>query len=501
MAMASGWRGILGFDYGIVQAPLGPDISGAELVAAVANAGAIGLLRLPDWPAPDHVRELIRKTRSLTSKPFGAAIVLARAFPHEENLRVVLEEKLAVLQVYWGDFPKERVQEAHRAGVKVLHQVGSLEEAAKAKEAGVDGIIVQGREAGGHVIGQEGLFPLLPRVVDLVSDSGIPVIAAGGIVDGRGYVAALALGAQAVCLGTRFVATEESFAHPIYKQKLIEMSHTDYTNILGRARWPDAPQRVLETPFYAEWKNNFPDEETEENQPIIGHSIIHGVPAPDYVRELIRKTRGLTSRPFGAAIVLPFLYEEDLRVVLEEKLAVLQVYCGEFPREWVQEAHRAGVKVLHQHEGLIPLLPRVVDLVSDSGIPVIAAGGIVDGRGYVAALAFGARGVCLGTRWSYAPQRVLETPFYSGCKNLPDQETEENQPIIGHSIIHGVHKDIHRFPGIAPNPTATGDIGSMVMYAGQSVGLITEIIPAGEVVRRLVAEAKDVIRERLSDFH
>uniref|UniRef100_A0A8R7P0N1 Uncharacterized protein n=1 Tax=Triticum urartu TaxID=4572 RepID=A0A8R7P0N1_TRIUA len=115
-----GWKGVLGFDYGVVQAPLGPDISGPELAAAVANAGAIGLLRLPDWSAPDHVRELIRRTRSLTEKPFGAAIVLA--FPHEENLRVVLEEKLAVLQVYWGEFPKERVDEAHRAGVKVLHQ-------------------------------------------------------------------------------------------------------------------------------------------------------------------------------------------------------------------------------------------------------------------------------------------------------------------------------------------------------------------------------------------
>jgi len=334
--MGSGWRGILGFDYGIVQAPLGPDISGPELAAAVANAGAIGLIRLPDFPAPDYVRGLIRKTRSLTSKPFGAAIVLP--FPYGENLRVVLEEKLAVLQVYWGDFPRERVEEAHRAGVKVLHQVGSLEEAAKAKEAGVDGIIIQGREAGGHVIGQEGLFPLLPRVVDLVSDSGIPVIAAGGIVDGRGYVAALALGARGVCLGTRFLATEESFAHPIYKEKLIEMSRTDYTNVFGRARW------------------------------------------------------------------------------------------------------------------------------------------------------------------SYAPHRILETPFYSGWKNLPDQETEENQPIIGQSIIHGVHNDIHRFAGAAPNATATGDVSSMVMYAGQGVGLITEIIPAGEVVQRMVAEAKTIIRERLSDF-
>jgi NAD(P)H-dependent flavin oxidoreductase YrpB (nitropropane dioxygenase family) len=149
-----GWKGILGFNYGVVQAPLGPDISGPELAAAVANAGGIGLLRLPDWvspfthplphletfalcivlanrcppaypqPAPDHVRELIRRTRSLTERPFGAAIVLA--FPCEENLRVVLEEKLAVLQVYWGEFPKERVDEAHHAGVKVLHQVRTL---------------------------------------------------------------------------------------------------------------------------------------------------------------------------------------------------------------------------------------------------------------------------------------------------------------------------------------------------------------------------------------
>ncbi|KAL5223081.1 hypothetical protein ABZP36_027794 [Zizania latifolia] len=330
-----GWKGILGFDYGVVQAPLGPDISGPELAAAVANAGALGLLRLPDWPAPDHVRELIRKTRSLTEKPFGAAIVLA--FPHEENLRVVLEEKLAVLQVYWGEFPRESVDEAHRAGVKVLHQVGSLEEAAKAKEACVDGIIVQGREAGGHVIGQEGLLPLLPRVVDLVSDSGIAVIAAGGIVDGRGYAAALAVGAHGVCLGTRFLASEESFAHPLYKKRLIEMNSTDYTNVFGRARWPGAPQRVLKTPFYVKWKN------------------------------------------------------------------------------------------------------------------------------------------------------------------LPDLETEENQPIIGHTIIHGVHRDVRRFAGTVPNATTTGDIDSMVMYAGQAVGLITEIIPASEVIKRLIDEVQHVIRERLSD--
>ncbi|CAI9765376.1 unnamed protein product [Fraxinus pennsylvanica] len=269
-----GWRGILGFEYGIVQAPLGPDISGPELVAAVANAGGLGLLRAPDWEAPDHLRELIRKTRTLTDKPFGVAVVLA--FPHKENIRAILDEKVAVLQLYWGECSEDLVLEAHQAGVKVVPQVGSFEEAKKAVDVGVDAIMVQGVEAGGHVIGQDTLLTLLPRVVDLVRNHDIPVIAAGGIVDGRGYVAALALGAQAVALGTRFLATEESYAHPIYKRKLVELDKTEYTDIFGRARWPGAPQRVLKTPFFMDWRT-LPHHENETDQPIIGRSNIHGM--------------------------------------------------------------------------------------------------------------------------------------------------------------------------------------------------------------------------------
>ncbi|XP_058787554.1 uncharacterized protein LOC131661911 [Vicia villosa] len=269
-----GWRGILGFEYGIVQAPLGPDISGPQLVAAVANAGALGLLRAPDWESPDYLRELIKKTRTLTDKPFGVGLVLA--FPHEENLKAILDEKVAVLQTYWGDCTPELVAKVHSAGVKIVPQVGSVESAKLAIDAGVDGIIVQGREAGGHVIGQDSLISLVPRVVDLVGDRDIPVIAAGAIVDARGYVAALALGAQGVCLGTRFLATEESYAHPIYKRKLIELNETEYTGVFGRARWPDAPHRVLQTPFFKEWKS-LPAHENEANQSVIGHSTIHGV--------------------------------------------------------------------------------------------------------------------------------------------------------------------------------------------------------------------------------
>lgn len=327
-----GWKGVLGFEYGVVQAPLGPDISGPELVAAVANAGAIGFLRAPDWETPDYLRGLIKKTRTLTDKPFGVAVVLA--FPHEENMKAILAEKVAVLQVSWGDVREELVHEAHCAGVKVVPQVGSFEEARKAIDVGVDAIIVQGREAGGHVIGQDGLISMLPRVVDLVGDRDIPVIAAGGIVDERGYVAALALGAQGICLGTRFVATEESYAHPIYKRKLLELDETEYTNVFGRARWPGAPQRVLETPFFKDWKS------------------------------------------------------------------------------------------------------------------------------------------------------------------LPAHESEINQPLIGHSTINGMEKDIRRFSGTVPNRTTTGDIESMVLYAGEGVGLIKEILPAAEVVKRLVEGAQLLIHQQ-----
>ncbi|KAK3420061.1 hypothetical protein EUGRSUZ_G00847 [Eucalyptus grandis] len=327
-----GWRGILGCEYGIVQAPLGPDISGPELAAAVSNAGGLGLLRAPDWEAPDHVRELIRKTRSLTDKPFGIGVVLA--FPHEENLKVILDEKVDVLQLYWGECTKELVEEAHQVGVKVVPQVGSFEEARRAINVGVDAIIVQGREAGGHIIGQDALITLVPRVVDLVGDKDIPVIAAGAIVDGRGYVAALALGARGVCIGTRFLATEESNAHPLYKRKLVEYDQTEYTDIFGRARWPGAPHRVLKTPFFNDWRS------------------------------------------------------------------------------------------------------------------------------------------------------------------LPPNENEVNQPIIGRSTVHGVEKQIHRFTGTVPNSTTTGDIESMAMYAGQGVGLIKEILPAGEVLRRLVEGAQLIIQQQ-----
>jgi len=269
------WGGILGLETGIVLAPMGPDISSPELVAAVANAGGLGLLRAPSQDRPDLLKKMVARTRELTHKPFGVGVILA--FPHEKGLKDIYAEKIGFLQVSWGDFPRERVDEAHKAGVKVLHQVASVAEAMKAAEAGVDAIIAQGVEAGGHVQGLVGLMTLVPSIVDSLKGYNIPVIAAGGIVDGRGYVAALALGAQGICMGTRFLATEESYAHPQYKQKVVEAKDedTEYTDVFGRARWPGAGHRVIRTPFFETWKHKIAADENEIGQPVIGKTVIH----------------------------------------------------------------------------------------------------------------------------------------------------------------------------------------------------------------------------------
>ncbi|KAL3701519.1 hypothetical protein R1sor_019541 [Riccia sorocarpa] len=269
--------GFLGAQHAILQAPLGPDLSCPELVAAVSNAGGMGFLRAPDQDRTDIVKKLIQRTRELTERPFGIGVVLAFPLP-EKTFRLILEEKVTALWVFWGHFPAEKVDECHQAGVKVIHQVGSVDEAVKAAQAGVDAIVVQGVEAGGHVRSEVPLLVLLPAVVDALKSQGynIPIVAAGGIVDARGYVAALALGAQGVCLGTRFVATPECIAHPLYKKKMVEagVSDTEYTDVYGRLRWR-APHRVIRTPFHEQCKNELPADGTESGQPVIGRTTIY----------------------------------------------------------------------------------------------------------------------------------------------------------------------------------------------------------------------------------
>jgi NAD(P)H-dependent flavin oxidoreductase YrpB (nitropropane dioxygenase family) len=323
---------MLGIEYPIIAAPMGPDLTGPDLVAAVSNAGGLGILQAQLCP-PRLFRQEIRRVRALTERPFGVNLILH--FPVEDHVAVCLEERVPVLSFFWGD-PAPYVGRAHAAGVKVFHQVGSVAEAERAAAAGIDVIVAQGVEAGGHVAGEVSTLALVPRVVDAVAP--VPVVAAGGIADARGVVAALALGAQAAVLGTRFLASAESRAHPRYKRRLLEADEGDTVRtILFGHGWPNAPHRTLRTAFVEQW--------------------------------LGQEARGQESRP--------------------------------------------------------------------------------------------------------------------------------DEPAVGQTVIGRQAMPVLRFVSLPPNAEASGDIDSMAQLAGQGVGLVREIKPAGQIVRELVAEARQIISQRL----
>ena len=265
----------LGIELPIIAAPMG-FVTGPELAAAVSNAGGLGIMSFSGNPAP-VLREQIRRVRALTRKPFGVNLILY--FPVEEQVAVCLEERVPVLSLFWGD-PAPWVERAHAAGVTVAHQVGSVEAARRAARAGVDLVIAQGVEAGGHVEGRVGTMVLVPRVVDAIAP--VPVAAAGGIADARGLVAALALGAQAAVLGTRFLATPEAAAHPLYKERVVAATEEDTVHtLLFGGGWPDAPHRTLRTPFVEQWLGQEArGQEQRPDEPIVGETRMGGMPIP-----------------------------------------------------------------------------------------------------------------------------------------------------------------------------------------------------------------------------
>src|SRR5262249_45980137 len=255
---------------------MGPDLTGPDLVAAVSNAGGLGILQA-QFCTPPIFRQEIRRVRALTAKPFGVNLLLH--FPVEDQLAICLEERVPVLSLFWGD-PTPYVERAHTAGVKVFQQVGSVAEALRAAAAGVDVIIAQGVEAGGPIAGEGSALALVPRAVDAVAPR--PVAAAGGIGDARGVVAALALGAQAAVLGTRFLASTESRAHPHYKQKLLEAGEGDTvrTTLFGYG-WPNAPHRTLRTAFVQQWLGQEArGQESRPDESAVGQTVVGGQPMP-----------------------------------------------------------------------------------------------------------------------------------------------------------------------------------------------------------------------------
>ena len=323
---------LLGIEHPIIAAPMGPDLTGPDLVAAVSNAGGLGILQAQLCPPP-LFRQEIRRVRALTDRPFGVNLILH--FPVEDHVAVCLEERVPVLSFFWGD-PTPYVGRAHAAGVKVFHQVGCVAEAKRAAAAGIDVIVAQGVEAGGHIAGEVSTLALIPRVADAVAPR--PVIAAGGIADARGVVAVLALGGAG-----------------------------------GDVRYPVSGQHgvACPSPLQAEAAGGGRG----------GHGPNHSVrprlakrPAPDAADRLC----GAMARPGG---------------------------------------------------------PR-------SGI-------------------------------------------------APDE------PAVGQTVIGGQTMPVLRFMGFPPNGEASGDIDSMDLLAGQGVGLVREIKPAGQIVHELVEEARQIIAQRL----
>jgi NAD(P)H-dependent flavin oxidoreductase YrpB (nitropropane dioxygenase family) len=267
---------MLGIEHPIIAAPMGPDLTGPDLVAAVSNAGGLGILQAQFCPPP-LFRQEIRRVRALTDRPFGVNLILH--FPVEDQVVVCLEERVPILSFFWGD-PAPYVGRAHAAGVKVFHQVGSVAEAERSAAAGVDVIVAQGVEAGGHVAGEVSTLALVPRIVDAVAPR--PVVAAGGIGDGRGVVAVLALGAQAAVLGTRFLASAESRAHPHYKRRLLEAyeGSTVRTILFGHG-WPHAPHRTLRTAFVEQWLGQEArGQESRPDELAVGQTVIGGQAMP-----------------------------------------------------------------------------------------------------------------------------------------------------------------------------------------------------------------------------
>ena len=238
---------LLGMEQPIVQAPIGP-AAVPRLAAAVSDAGALGMVSLTWAPV---AAEVIRQTAALTSRPFGGNLILE--WDQHRRLDQALQAGLRIVSLTWGD-PAPYVGQVHEADGLVLHTVASAQEARRSVAAGVDVIVAQGWEAGGHVLGGIATLPLVPTVVDAVAP--VPVIAAGGIGDARGVAAVLALGAQAAWLGTRFLLAEEAPVHEEYRRRLIAAAETDaqwYADLFG-VGWPDTPHRALRNSTAQAWE-------------------------------------------------------------------------------------------------------------------------------------------------------------------------------------------------------------------------------------------------------
>lgn len=315
---------LLGIDHPVVCAGMGGGYTGGDLVGRVSEAGGLGVIGASFLP-PEEVAAIVRQARELTSKPIGINLLLHAT---EERVDEVLAFAPAVLSTAWARDDQDLAtifSRAHDGGTRVMHMVQTAADATQAAEAGADVIVAQGTEGGGHV-GLMASTIIVPQVAKAVAP--LPVLAAGGFVNGAGLAAALALGAAGVLLGTRFLATDEAPVPAFYKEAILgsdggDTVLTTLADSFSGRDWPGAWDRVLRTRFVEEWLGREPElrrrrgevremlEQAEEkNDPEyaliwIGQSaglIDSVVPAADVVREIVRDAEEIVRTRLPAVI-------------------------------------------------------------------------------------------------------------------------------------------------------------------------------------------------------
>ena len=222
---------LLGIRYPIIQGGM-QWVARSPLVAAVSNAGGLGVLTALTQPSPEDLRQEIQKTQALTSAPFGVNLTFLPAQnkpPYDDFIDVIIESGIRIVETA-GNNPKEYLGRLHQGGVKVIHKCTSVRHALSAQKIGVDAVSIDGFECAGHP-GEDDVpgLVLIPAAVKILD---IPVVASGGIATGAGMAAALALGAEGVNMGTRFLATMESPVHDALKQALVNAKETDTQLVL-----------------------------------------------------------------------------------------------------------------------------------------------------------------------------------------------------------------------------------------------------------------------------
>jgi enoyl-[acyl-carrier protein] reductase II len=314
---------LFGIEYPIFLAGMG-GVSTAPLVAAVSNAGGLGVIGAATMD-PDRLRDQIRQTRDLTDKPFAVDLLAPDPERIRPQIEVIYDEDVKIF-VAGLAVPAAFIGEMHQRGMKVIVMCGKVRHAIKSEAAGADVVAAQGTEAGGHT-GEIGALALIPQTVDAVH---IPVLAAGGIVDGRGVVASLALGAQGVVIGTRFIASNESQAAQGYRQAIVD-AHDDST--MRTRAYTGKPARTIRTDYAEEW-----EKKADQIQPFpmqagisvqqhvmdyMGHTSIFDVhrtflpagqgsggihdikPAAEIFRDIVRESEAVIRDRFGAGVSSP----------------------------------------------------------------------------------------------------------------------------------------------------------------------------------------------------